>query len=95
MSMGGNGRGSIISIPKKQKLNTEISTEAETIGSDNTMIHMIWTRYFLEVQVYGTDNNILYQDNMSAILLEKNGNKSSTKNTNYINVGYYLIKDRV
>ena len=53
---------------------------------------MLWTRYFLEAQFYGIEENILYQDNMSAILLEKNGKKSSTKNTKHINVRYYFIK---
>ena len=32
---------------------------------------------------------------MSAMLLENNGKKSSTKNTKHINVPYYFIKDRV
>ena len=32
---------------------------------------------------------------MSAMLLVKNGKKYSTKNTKYINVRYYFIKDRV
>ena len=84
--MGKDGWGSIISILKKQKINTKRSTEAELIGEDNEMPHMLWTRYFLESQGYGIDKNILYQDNMSAMLLEKNGKKSSTKNTKYINV---------
>ena len=59
------------------------------------MPHMLWTRYFLEVQGYGIDENILYQDNMSVMLLKKNGRKSITKNTRHINVLYYSIKDRV
>ena len=32
---------------------------------------------------------------MSAMLLEKNGKKSSTKNAKHINLRYYFIKDRV
>ena len=44
MSMGKDGCGSIISISKKQKLNTKSSTEAELIGSDGAMPHMLWTR---------------------------------------------------
>ena len=88
-------RGSIISISKKQELNTKSLTEAELIGADDAMPHMLWTRYFLEAQGYGIDKNILYQDNISAMLLEKNGNKSSTKSTKYINVRYYFIKDRL
>ena len=59
------------------------------------MPHMLWARYFLEEHGYGINENILYQDNMNAMLLEKNGNKYSTKNTKQINVRYYFIKDRV
>ena len=44
---------------------------------------------------YGIGENILYHDNMRAMLLENNGNKSITKNTKQINVRYYFIKDRV
>ena len=95
MKMVKDGRGSIISISKEQKLNTKISMEAELIGSDNAMPQMLWTRNFLEAQGYGIDENVLYQDNMSAMLSEKNGKKSSTKNTKHINVCCYFIKDRV
>ena len=79
----------------KQNLNKKSSTEAELIGAENTMTQMLWTRYFLEAQGYGIDKNILYQDNMSAMLLENTGKKSSTKNTKHINVRYYFIKDWV
>ena len=84
MSMGKDGRGSIISISKKQKLKTKSSTEAELIGEDDAMPQMLWTRYFLESQGYGIDKNFLYQDNMRAMLLENNGNKSSTKKRNIL-----------
>ena len=70
--MGKDRRGSIISIPKKKKINTKSSTEAELIGADDLMTHMLWTRYFLKAQGYGIDENILYQDNMKTVLLEKN-----------------------
>ena len=77
--MGKDGCGSIISISNKKKLNTKSSTEAELIGADDAMPQMLWTRYFLEAQGYGIDENILYQDNMSPMLLENNGKKYSTK----------------
>ena len=93
--MGKDGRGSIISISKKQKLNTKSSMEAELIGADDEISQTLWTRYFLKSQGYGTDKNIFYQDNTSAMLLENNGNKSSTKKTKHIHVRYYFIKDRV
>ena len=86
MSMGKYGRGLIIIISKNQKLNTKSLMEAELVGADGAMPQMLWTRYFLEAQGYGIDENIMYEDNMSAMLLEKNGKKSSTKNTKHINV---------
>jgi hypothetical protein len=39
--------------------------------------------------------SLLYQDNMSAILLKTNGKASSSKRTKHIKVKYYLIKDKV
>ena len=95
ISIGKDVRGSIISISKNQKLNTKSLTESELVGANDVMPQMIWTRYFLEVQGYGIDENILYQDNMSAMLLGNNGKKSSTKSTKHINVRYYFIKDWV
>ena len=59
------------------------------------MPQMLWTGYFLEAQGYGTDKNILYQENMSTMLLENNRKKSNTKNMKHISVRYYFIKDQV
>ena len=59
------------------------------------MPQMLWKRYFLEAQGYGIDENIFYQDNTSAMLLEKNKKASMTKNTKHINAHYYFIKDWV
>ena len=92
MSIGKNGQGLIINMLKKQNLNNKSSKEAELIRADNAMPQMLWTRYFLEAQSYGIDKNILYQDNMRAIVLEKNGNTSSTKNAKNINVRYYQAR---
>ena len=41
MSMGVTGRGLIISISKKQKLNTKSLTEAEIFGADDAIPHML------------------------------------------------------
>ena len=68
---------------------------AELIGEDDAMSQMLWKRYFLEAQVYGINENIFYQDNMSVMLLEKNRKISSTKKTKHINVYYYFIKDQL
>ena len=37
----------------------------------------------------------MYQDNLSAMLLETNGIKSITNNTNHIQVRYLFIKYRI
>jgi hypothetical protein len=40
-------------------------------------------------------DNILYQDNQSATLLEKNGTRSSGKRTRHLDIRYFFITDRV
>ena len=40
-------------------------------------------------------NNVIYQDNQSAIRLENNGKRSSSKRTRHINISYYFITDRI
>ena len=79
----------------KQKLNTRSSTETELVGADDFMPAICWTRYFMEAQGYQVDDNVLFQDNKSAILLEKNGKASSSKRTKHINIRYFFITDRV
>ena len=78
-----------------QKLNTRSSTETEIVGADDFMPAICWTRYFLEAQGYTVKDNVLFQDNKSAILLEENGKASSSKRTKHINVRYFFITDRV
>ena len=56
---------------------------------------MLWTKLFMEEQGYPIKENILYQDNKSAILLEKNGQKSAGKQSRAINVRYFFIADQV
>ena len=65
------------------------------MGVDNFMPLVLWTRLFAEAQDYSVTENIVYQDNKSAILLEKNGKASSGKKTKHINMRYFFITDRV
>lgn len=46
-------------------------------------------------QGYTIDNSIVYQNNKSAILLEKNRRRSCRKNTKHTNIRYFFLKDRV
>ena len=89
------GDGAIQSISRKQKLNTRSSTEAELIGVDDAMTMILWTKLFLEDQGYNIQENVVYQDNKSAILLEKNGRKSAGKRSRALNVRYFFVTDQV
>ena len=89
------GRGYPITTSTKQKLNTRSSTESELVGVDDAMPSVLWTRLFLEAQGYGVNENIVYQDNKSAILLEKNGKASSSKRTKHINIRYFFVTDMI
>jgi hypothetical protein len=49
----------------------------------------------MKAQGYGVKDNVLFQDNKSYILLEKNGKASSSKRTKHISIQYFFITDRV
>ena len=89
------GRGTPSAPSTKQKLNTRSSTETEVVAVDQVMPDILRTRLFLEAQGYGVTENIVYQDNQAAILLEKNGKRSSGKSTKHINMGYFFVTDRI
>jgi hypothetical protein len=75
------GKRSVYSASTRQKLNMKSSTEAELVGINNVMPLILWTRYFLDSQGYGVHENKVFQDNQSAILLEKKGRRSSSCRT--------------
>jgi hypothetical protein len=92
MSMG---KGSVYSTSTRQKLNTKSSTEAELVGVDDVMPMILWTRQFMEGQGYQIKDNVVYQDNQSAMLLEKNGQQSSTKRTRHLDIRFFFVTDRI
>ena len=89
------GKGVIYGTSTRQKINTKSSTEAELVGVNEVLPQVLWTRYFLEEQGYGVVESIVYQDNQSAILLEKNGRASSSKRTRHLNIRYFFVTDRI
>ena len=50
---------------------------------------------FLKCQGYKLKENVLFQDNMSSIRMEKNDRQSCTGNSRHINIRYFFAKDRV
>jgi hypothetical protein len=87
------GKGAVTSSSNKMKCNTKSSTETEIIALGDKLSDVLWTRYFVECQGYNIDECIIFQDNMSALSLEKNGRVSSSKRTKHIKAKYFLIKD--
>ncbi len=89
------GRGAILSMSRKQKINTRSSTEAELVAVDDSLSQILWTKNFLDEQDYKTAAHIILQDNESAIKLETQGHKSIGQRSRHINMKYFLIKDQV
>ena len=76
----------------KQRLNTKSSTETELVGVSEYIPYNLWAIMFLEAQGYKLRDNVLFQDNQSSRLIEKNGRNSCTGNSRHINVRYFLSK---
>ena len=79
----------------KHNINTRSSTESELVGVDDMMSLIIWTQYFVKAQGYKVSDNIVFQDNKSTMLLERNGKTSSGKRKKHINVRYFFITDHI
>jgi hypothetical protein len=89
------GQGMVMSYSWKHKITAKSLTEAELVGVDDSLGYILYAQYFMQEQGYVMDASLLYQDNMSTILLKTNGRASSSKLTKHIKVKYYLIKDKV
>ena len=89
------GKGAVYGTSTRHRLNSRSSTESELIAVADVMPQVLWSRYYLEAQGYDVTDNVVFQDNKSAILLEKNGRASSSKRTRHINIRYFFVKDRI
>ena len=78
------GAGAVASSSSKKKCNTKSLTETEILALHNKLSDVILMRHFVECQGYNIGEYILFQDNMSALSLEKNGKMSSPKCTKHI-----------
>ena len=89
------GRGAVMLLSRKQKVNTCSSTETELVGVDDAIGSVLWSLYFMQAQGLDMKCARIYQDNNSAILLEANGHQSSTKRTKHIKTKYFFVKDKI
>ena len=77
------GKGEVYNQSTKQKINTKSSTETEVVGVDDILPQVLWTNNFLRAQEWEINNTVIHQDNKSAILLESNGELSSSSRTKH------------
>jgi len=89
------GLGLVYSKSGKQTINAKSSTEGEVIGISDRLPQSIWAKYFLSAQDYELEQNILYEDNQSAMKIAKNGVRSCGQNSRHYLIRYYFIKDRL
>ena len=71
--------GAISSYSRRIKVNTRSSTETELVSVNAYMPEVLWSLYFIQAQGYGVKYAEIYQDNMSAQMLETNGKFSSSR----------------
>ena len=55
-----------------EKINTKSTYDSELVTTAEYLSHIIWAMMFLQEQGYKNENNLVYQDNKSAIQLEIN-----------------------
>ena len=92
MSMG---KGAIVNISRKHKMNVGSSTESALVSIADVLGMIAWCKYFVEAQDYTIESNLLYQDNKSTILLAKNDRMSTDKNSKHTKNRFFLITDEV
>ena len=69
--------------------------ELELVGVCDYIHYNIWVVFLMGELGYEKINNTIYQDNQSAILMDKNGKMSSKGQTRHIIIIYLFLKDMV
>ena len=94
------GKGAVIAIPNKQKINAKSSTEVEIVGVDDASDIHKWTRLYVDKQCRQAGKEDRrpdkpHQDDTSAIRLETNGKASSSMRIRHVDARHFTITDRV
>ena len=75
------GKGLLISLSTKQKVNGGSSTKGEINAWENSMPYVLWLCLFIKVQGWGVNDKLFEQDNQDAERLANNRNELITKQT--------------
>ena len=89
------GKGAMINVSKKLGVVTTSSTETEIVSTGERLPKCTWFRYFRLAQGEEESEDILMQDNKSAIVLQKNYPYSSRKGSKHIHVRYFFAVDKI
>ena len=89
------GYGMVHCKSSKQKIKTKSSTEAEVVGISDYLPYNICICLVVGAQRYDIKHNILFQDNQSAINMEKHGKKSCTGKSSHIVILYFFSNDMI
>ena len=57
------------------------------------MGHIVWTARFMKEQGYPIKRKLFYQDNTSAMQIQKNGKLPTGERSRHMNIIYFFIKD--
>ena len=69
--------------------------ESEVVGVFDVLPQVLWMKKFLEDQGVEVKETILYQDNMSSMLLERNGRQSSMKRMKHMGIRYFYVSEHI
>ena len=86
--------GPVYNKSAKQKIVTKSSTEAELVGLSDTASQAIHMRNFVIAQGYDIGPVIIYQDNMSCMVLMKRGGPCSDR-SRHINIRHFWLCEKV
>ena len=89
------GQGTVSAMSSKQKIDTRSSTEAELAGVNQPLPMILWSKLFCNAQGMNMTDNMLHQDNKSAIRMEKHGKASCKKRTKHIQIRCFCMTDAV
>ena len=89
------GKGAATRKSSWHRINSRRSTESEIIGVEDHIPGVPWALRFLGDQGFKVNENTVYQDNQSAILMESNGNYLCGKKNRHIDMRYFFITDRI
>ena len=89
------GKGAVFSSSTKQKYNSLSSTKIEIITVGEKLLKSIWYRYYRIKQGSCSMEDVVLQDNQSAMLIQNHGRFSCRKGSKHIHIRYFFITDRI